>query len=150
MLNQKGDAADAIKARFGTVWPVHLAAFTKLLTGLRACFDGDLDLLLVLAVISERTRPEEWNPEIYTYRHLTRDDGAGSALKINLQSVAEYSGIPRETVRRKVGILVRKGWVSRDENGFLSVSGQAALDLEDATGHSIAYLSALWSAFASE
>ncbi|MBY6199739.1 hypothetical protein KUV65_00055 [Maritalea mobilis] len=150
MPHRKSDAAEAIKARFGTVWPAHLSAFTTLLINLRTCFDGDLDLMLVLAVIAERTRPDEWHPEIFTYRQLTRDEAEGGPLMINLQSIAEYSGIPRETVRRKINILVDKEWVVRDGNGMLSVSKQAATDLEDATGHSVTYLSVLWQAFHAE
>lgn len=45
-----------IKANFGTVWPVHLSGFTRLLVQLRERFEGDLDLALVLAVVGSRTQ----------------------------------------------------------------------------------------------
>ena len=66
------EQAEFIRANFGAIWPVHLAAFSRLLTQLRARFDGDLELMLIMAVIGERTRPENWTPELLTYRQLTR------------------------------------------------------------------------------
>ncbi|MFP1632877.1 hypothetical protein ACLB6G_14180 [Zhengella sp. ZM62] len=137
-----------VRKHFGIVWPVHLAAFIRLLTQLRARFDGDLDLLLVLAVIGDRTRPENWSPELLTHRQMTHPgDDEHLQQPINIQSIADYSGIPRETVRRKVAVLQEKGWIIRDADGRLSVSRTAASDLEDSTGDSIAYLAAMLAAF---
>lgn len=137
-----------VKENFGRIWPQHLEAFTRLLVRLHLAFDGDLELLLVLAVIGDRTRPEHWTPELLTYRQLTRGEGLEHfQIPINIQSVADYSGIARETVRRKVNALQKKGWIARDENGNLSVSDQAAKDLESATGDSAAYLATILRAF---
>jgi hypothetical protein len=148
MPSKQAVRAAFIRDNFSTIWPVHLGAFTRLLAQLRTRFDGDLELMLVLAVIGERTRPENWTPELLTYRQLTRaPEDSHLQHPINVQSVSDFSGIPRETVRRKVGILVRKGWILRDEDGRLSVSRTAAQDLEDATGVSIAYLETLFAVF---
>jgi hypothetical protein len=137
-----------IQRNFNTIWPVHLAAFTRLLTQLRARFDGDLDLVLVLAVIGGRIRSDHWSSALVSARELTTNkDHEDRQYPINIQSVAEYSGIPRETVRRKVAVLQRKGWVTRDAKGRLSASGKAAEDLEAETQNSIAYLAALLAAF---
>ncbi|TCP39080.1 hypothetical protein [Rhodovulum marinum] len=137
-----------IKSSFGTVWPVHLAGFTRLLVQLRKRFDGDLDLVLVLAVIGSRTLPERWVPALDELTQMTRlDDTETRQLPINIQSVAEYSGIPRETVRRKVVTLQEKGWVARGADGCLTVTRGAACDLEAATGDTIASLASLLLAF---
>jgi hypothetical protein len=137
-------AVEQIEDAFGLVWPIHLSGFTDLLVALRAEFDGDLDLMLVLAVIADRTRPGGWTPELLSYRQLTRGKGdQHHQLPINLQSVAEFSGIPRETVRRKIGILERKGWVERHPDGTLGIGRGAASDLEAASSHSINYLAAM-------
>jgi DNA-binding MarR family transcriptional regulator len=139
---------DEITKDFGRIWPVHLAAFTRLLIQLRGHFDGDLDLLLVLAVIGDRTRPEEWSPELLTYRQLTRPRAEEHfQVPINIQSVADYSGIPRETVRRKVKRLEELGWIKRDPSGLIGVTPKAGKDLERATNDSVAYLAALLMAF---
>ncbi|MEY6434203.1 helix-turn-helix domain-containing protein [Thioalkalicoccus limnaeus] len=45
---------------------------------------------------------------------------------INLQSIADYSGIPRETVRRKVRDLEAQGWIIRRDNGYLIATAKAA------------------------
>ncbi|NKX43291.1 hypothetical protein [Roseicyclus persicicus] len=140
-------ARERIEDSFGQVWPVHLTGFTDLLVRLRAEFGGDLDLMLVLAVIADRTRPGDWTPELLTYNQLTHRSDTGSPQRpINLQSVAEYSGIPRETVRRKVRMLEQRGWVMRHEDGSLAVGPAAATDLGEATAHSITYLAALLTA----
>ena len=140
--------AAVIRENFGTIWPEHLKAFTRLLIRLRQHFDGDLDLMLVLAVIGERTQPESWQPEVTTYRQLTRDDGQSYfQVPINIQSIADYSGIPRETVRRKIAALQQRGWVERTGEGYIRVGRRAAGDLEDATGESLDYLAALLTAF---
>ncbi len=137
-----------IKENFGHIWPHHLEAFTRLLVQLHAEFDGDLELLLVLAVIGDRTRSERWKPELLTYRQLTQSDGLEHLqMPINIQSVADYSGIARETVRRKINVLHEKGWIKRDENGNLHVSDKAAKDLERATSDSITYLARMLSTF---
>lgn len=133
-----------IRTNFSTVWPVHLVGFTHLLVQLRKRFDGDLDLALVLAVIGSRTETGRWTPELAELGQLTnRDDVTDKQLPINIQSVADYSGIPRETVRRKVALLQKKGWVTRGADGHLAVTRDAAPDLEGATGDTIAYLAAI-------
>ncbi|SDZ45030.1 hypothetical protein SAMN05444004_1155 [Jannaschia faecimaris] len=148
MPTKNTEPGEFIRANFQSIWPTHLAGFTRLLVKLRDRFDGDLDLLLVLAVIGDRTRPENWTPELLTYRQMTQGGSdEHRQYPINIQSVSEYSGIPRETVRRKVSVLQTKGWVTRDADGRLAVSPAAAEELEDATNDSIAYLEALLTVF---
>lgn len=137
-----------LKAHFGTVWPAHLVGFTRLLVHLRMRFDGDLDLALILAVIGSRTQTESWTRKLAELDQLTNPFGnEGGQLPINIQSVADYSGIPRETVRRKVTVLQNRGWVTRDADGHLAISPNAASDLEESTGETIAYLAGLLKAF---
>lgn len=141
------DASEFVRKAFTSLWPVHLSSFNTLLIQLREAFDGDLDLMLVLAVIGDRTRPDTWQPDPVSYRQITRRKGEEHLqIPINIQSVADYSGIPRETVRRKVQVLQAKGWVERDAEGRLTVSSSTAADLEQSTMHSIRYLAAISSA----
>ncbi|MEC3861240.1 hypothetical protein VK792_08090 [Mesobacterium sp. TK19101] len=137
-----------VRENFDAIWPAHLSGFTNLLVQLRKRFDGDLDLVLVLATISSRTQPEEWVPALDQLGRLTRETAPESNQSaINIQSVAEYSGIPRETVRRKVTLLQARGWVDRGADGRLTVTHAAARDLQDETGSTITYLAALLIAF---
>lgn len=148
MSNKSTEQSDFIKSNFGSIWPVHLSGFTRLLVQLRDVFDGDLDLLLVLAVIGDRTRPENWTPELVAYRQMTEGGrDAHHQYPINIQSVSEYTGIPRETVRRKVAALQGKGWVTRAADGRLAVSRTAAEELEEATQVTIEYLGTLLTVF---
>lgn len=148
MSKRRSPNGDFIKENFGSIWPIHVSAFTRLLTQMRAHFDGDLDLLLIMAAIGERTRPERWSPGLSDLHSLTRSlDGIERQFPINVQSVAEYAGIPRETVRRKVAILQKKGLVLRGPDGRLTVSAEAAGLLADATRDSLDYLEAIRAAF---
>jgi len=133
-----------IRDNFHAIWPVHLEGFTHLLVQLRTRFDGDLDLLLVLAVIGSRTRPERWSPSLTDLGKMTREsDRDGIQFPINVQSVADFSGIPRETVRRKVKARQNRGWVTRAADGRLAVTRRAGEELEGATGNTITYLASL-------
>ena len=54
------------------------------------------------------------------------DDGTQCVLRpCNAYSIAAATGLPRETVRRKIVRLVELGWVSRRRNGHLYVSSDA-------------------------
>ncbi len=59
---------------------------------------------------------------------------------INLQSIADFSGIPRETVRRKLRDLMALNWVERDERGSFVATKKAAADLAPLTKIAISYL----------
>lgn len=43
----------------------------------------------------------------------------------NAYSIAAATGLPRETVRRKIVRLVELGWISRQDNGHLYLTPQA-------------------------
>ena len=137
-----------VRDHFRAVWPVHVEGMMRLLTALRGHFGGDLDLMLVLGVIGGRTLPSSWVGKLETYGHLTRA-GIDAQLPsaINLQSIADYTGIPRETVRRKLAILLERGWVTRNKDGYLAATRKAGEDLEVATGDSLEYLADLFAVF---
>ncbi|MEN9289514.1 MAG: hypothetical protein RL317_1137, partial [Pseudomonadota bacterium] len=63
------------------------------------------------------------------------------------QSIADYSGIPRETVRRKVEILVQRGWVVRDGRKYISATDKARDELMALTESGLRYLAELRASF---
>ncbi len=67
----------------------------------------------------------------------------GVPQRINIQSVADSTGIPRETVRRKIRRLIERGWVKKNEDGTLEVTASAAVDLAPATQATFDYFLAL-------
>ena len=123
----------------------HVEHFTELLIVLRRHFDGDLDRMLVMAIIGLRTMPARVVEEV-SYRDFKTKPVVKDPGPINVQSIADTSGIPRETVRRKVQALEEAGLVERHDGGHLVVSGQARAILSPATEATMRYLVAVGAA----
>jgi DNA-binding IclR family transcriptional regulator len=49
----------------------------------------------------------------------------GNAGHCNAFAIANGTGIPRETVRRKLSSLERRGWIRRDASGALGLTAAA-------------------------
>lgn len=96
---------------FAQAFPTHVEALVRPLTVLRRETDGDLDLLLIFAVIGERHFARKVDPMAPTYKTLGSTKVTQSP-SVNAYSIAQYTGIPRETVRRKVRHLTARGWVT--------------------------------------
>jgi hypothetical protein len=129
-----------IRERFGDIWPCHNAAFNDLLIRCRHAFDGDLDKMVILSMIGERTLTSERAAGISYNRFLDGQRGPTSPRPINVQSISDCTGIPRETVRRKIAQLIEKGWVERDDTGLLFVLPKASQDLKPITEGTLEYL----------
>jgi hypothetical protein len=130
-----------IRANFGAIWPRHVETLTRFLIQCRQHFGGDLDMFLVLAVIGDRSFAASKASADLTYGDLldvNRTPTEPEAL--NVLSIAQFSGIPRETVRRKVNQLMEKGWVERDAKGYVRATRKAAHDLHPLTEISFDYL----------
>lgn len=78
-------------------------------------FDGDITMALVLG---------ELGLHVATYRCATNSEEESSQNHrySNAHSIAAASGVPRETVRRKLDKLLAKGWVIELPNGGLSLN----------------------------
>jgi hypothetical protein len=123
-----------LQNNFGTFHSRHVAALTRHLIECRRVFDGDMDLFLVLTIIGERTfTTSEVRGGMSREAFLNGSVSETKATAINLQSIAEYSGIPRETVRRKIEILIEKDWVARDANKYLTATDKANANLRELT-----------------
>ncbi len=131
---------DEVRANFGRIWPQHVGSLTAFLIECRAAFDGDLDMMLVLAVIGDRTFSQRHADPNLDFDGFQRAEVMTPTEDINIRSIAEFSSIPRETVRRKVTQLVEKGWVERNADGFLRATQKAKQDLEPLTQTSIRYI----------
>jgi DNA-binding MarR family transcriptional regulator len=130
-----------LRKNFGQIWPRHVGSLTWFLIECRRHFDGDLDLFLVLAVIGDRSFAAKNVPQDLTYEQF---DASGTEFveveRINLQSISDFSGIPRETVRRKVSQLLEKGWIERRASGSFAATSKARTDLAPLTEKSLRYL----------
>lgn len=137
---------DDLVQQFGRIWPVHVEQFTELLITLRRQFGGDLDRMLVLAIIGSRTLPPRRTEGLRYGHFLQQQQFDLQPAPLNIQSIAECSGIPRETVRRKVRDLVALGWICKQADGYLIASKTAAVELAPATEATLRYLAAVTSA----
>lgn len=101
----------------------------RYLVRLYAAFDGDLLMPIVLGEVG-----------LYNVGGLGLDDQALAAIRCsnegdfdklllrpcNAFSISSSTGIPRETVRRKVSHLIQLGWIARDAKGGLTITAKAA------------------------
>lgn len=127
------------RENFARIYPAHLTAFSKLLIQIRDAVGGDLDLALILAVIGERHFARRMDPDAPTYETMGATE-TPPGDSINTLSLAQYTGIPRETARRKIAHLTDLGWVEVDDRGNLVPTAQVAKDLRGGTDAAIAFL----------
>lgn len=120
----------------------HIRAFSVLLIKLRAEIGNDLDNVLILSVVAER-----YYAAVECAKGADANDvglrPSAEEFGINAHSVALYTGIPRETVRRKIKILLAKGWLECGAKGNLAPTSRAAEDLAEATVATSTYLQAV-------
>ena len=93
-------------------------------------FEGDILMNIVIGEIGTRNMGQfyEANRNSATFESRLGDvNEHRSVLRpCNALSISDASGIPRETVRRKVNALIERGWVSQDGRGHLYLTHEAA------------------------
>lgn len=92
-------------------------------------FDGDLLLALVLGEIAHHNiSGMGWSvrsPLAFSAAlHRALMAGEVPRLPTNAFSIAQATGIPRQTVRRKLVLLEARGWIARDSTGNLTVTSK--------------------------
>lgn len=109
---------------------------TEHLVRVNRAFDGDLTAAIVLATIAQHGVQR-------FYEEVARNSGQGFDELVasgehvphlrpcNALSVSAATGIPRETVRRKVKLLQGKGWLTVGERGQLAVAPGIAAHFAD-------------------
>lgn len=140
-VSPKELAARTVRDHYLNVWPTILEPWTEYLVAARKSFDGDIDSMIILAVIGQMTMARygdlQKDGRVVGYDDLVCPEMRSALSKpINAESVSLYTGIPRETVRRKVGRLIEKGWVAKDDKGMLTATHAASRDLA-ALGHQL-------------
>lgn len=89
--------------------------------------DGDLEQFVLMVAVSLRSSQ---HPE---FQNLKDADLHGRMVLpgfgTNMRSLAESTGIPRETVRRKVALLIARGWVVADEGTlYYTIDGYRSVE----------------------
>lgn len=104
--------------------------FVRHLLGLYREFDGDMVSVIVLgevahhnmsAMMSGARSPLELSQSLLA----AVDTPHQTLIPTNVFSIAQATGIPRETVRRKVDNLARRGWLVKERGGNLFVTASA-------------------------
>jgi hypothetical protein len=124
-----------IMDRFDHIYPSHRVAFARLLVTLRRDFDGDLDAMLVLLTLSLGVHRQDWGEAL-----LGNLEPAERVHLTNTQSIALSTGIPRESVRRKLETMRERGWIERDASGNWKPRSPVAADLRASTNETISYI----------
>lgn len=93
-----------------------LTPFVEVLAAGRNACGGDLDKLLIILVVALRTAEHREIIDVEFEDVLRGAVESYPSLSTNVRSIADSTGIPKETVRRKVADLVEVGWIRRDGN----------------------------------
>jgi hypothetical protein len=120
---------DRLRKRHFEVTYVLGRFFTEHLIRVYKAFDGDLTAAIVLGTIGQynyrryydeigKDAPEGWQSLIARGAHLDY------ARPCNAMSVSQSTGIPRETVRRKIRQLIARGWLRREGPDELFVTSE--------------------------
>ena len=89
-------------------------------------FDGDLILPIVLGEIAHHNVMRFYSHEDHcldVQENMERDsDFAKNLEPTNAYSISEATGIPRETVRRKIDKFLKRGWLVKSPRGEVTMS----------------------------
>lgn len=102
--------------------------FVEHLIRLYRAFDGDLTQVIILGEIGHHntTRTHAVSRPGARPRHRAPSAPTPEGmLPCNAYSLSQSTGIPRETVRRKIAALVRRGWVRQNARGEVFVTPAA-------------------------
>lgn len=91
-------------------------------------FDGDILLAVVLGEIGHHN-VARWTDSTSKRARHRASGSSGEAepelIPCNALSLSQSTGIPRETIRRKINALVKRGWLRRNARGEVFVTPAA-------------------------
>ena len=98
-------------------------------------FEGDMLLNIVLGEIGTRNVGRFFDTsEDYIASETLLDDVSEHQRVLrpcNALSISDATGVPRETVRRKVNLLIKKGWVYQNDKVHLYLTPEVAKHFEN-------------------
>ncbi|HSV02503.1 MAG TPA: hypothetical protein VLI41_04795 [Phenylobacterium sp.] len=106
-----------------------VAPLVDLLTEAQHAFGGDIEKLHILLMIALRTAEHRGASGLDLDRVLAGEMAELPSLATNVKSLSAGSGIPEETVRRKVRALVEDGLIRRRDHA-LSYTPKAVQAME--------------------
>src|SRR6185369_937077 len=118
-------ASDLLSQNYGLVAKDLFTPLLDVFGAARSAFDGDVEKAVVLLEVAVRTLQDARLASIDLKTVLSGTLDIYPRLTTNMRSIADSSGIPKETVRRKVSALVKEGLILRQGNN-LSLSAAAS------------------------
>jgi hypothetical protein len=118
-------ASDLLSQNYGLVAKDLFTLQLDVFGAARSAFDGDVEKAVVLLEVAVRTLQDPRMASIDLKTVLSGTLDIYPRLTTNMRSIADSSGIPKETVRRKVAALVKEGLILRQGNN-LSLSPTAS------------------------
>jgi hypothetical protein len=118
-------ASDLLSQNYGLVAKDLFTLQLDVFGAARSAFDGDVEKAVVLLEVAVRTLQDPRLASIDLKTVLSGTLDIYPRLTTNMRSIADSSGIPKETVRRKVAALVKEGLILRQGNN-LSLSPAAS------------------------
>lgn len=109
------DAKSALRRLYPQFAKELLAPLLELVNEAESTFDGDLEKFHILLAVALRSAE---HPELARAVEQVQagERVALPSLWTNVHSISLSIGVPEETVRRKVGALVRQGWLERRDH----------------------------------
>jgi CRP-like cAMP-binding protein len=105
--------------------------FASHLLRLYHAFSGDLALVLVLAEIAHHNvSSKHGSGDLGPMTDVERQENWTRLVPCNPYSISVATGIPRETVRRKVATLLRRGWLRKAESGGVVIAPRVSEDFK--------------------
>jgi hypothetical protein len=89
-----------------------VAPFLAILQLLREVCGGDLEKIIIMLVVADRTVRHPAVKAMSTAERMESGLEFLPNIGVNARSIADSTGVPRETVRRKVADLVATGWIA--------------------------------------
>ena len=96
--------------------------FVEHLADVSRVFNTDLQSVLVLAVVGQMELQARIRSNFHEDGEMPLGLLKGPPPRINVSSIAELTGIPRETVRRKLEGLAERQWIARDSKGLWHIA----------------------------
>jgi Fic family protein len=122
-----------LRDEFAQIHPLWVERELMMLMALRRKFGNDLDKPIILGAIGQFMFQNMPGASARYEDHSSGNQPVRPNRLTNIESISTSTGIPRESVRRKVAELLEIGWLTRDTKGGLFVTAQAATDLDDAS-----------------
>ena len=119
-----------LRRRYSQVAKDLLGPLLDVLNAGREVGGGDLDRLLIVLVVAMRTAEDKRALGLDLDQVLSGAVASYPSLSTNVRSIADSTGIPKESVRRKVAALVEAGWIHREDNS-LSLAPHASRQLTE-------------------